>query len=141
MELGGELITIGSSSRLGELMGVPVRNALAGLTAEQFYIPGSLLRVRVDNTQPVAYGMGDHADVFYENSPVFQTEKGVARFEGREVLTSGWAWGQEHLEGGTAIVDAKVGEGRVVLLGPEVVFRGQPHGTFKFLFNALYSLR
>ena len=141
VELGGELITIGGSSRLGELMGVPVRNALAGLTAEQFYIPGSLLRVRVDNTQPVAYGMGDYADVFYENSPVFQTEKGVARFEGREVLTSGWAWGQEHLEGGTAIVDAKVGEGRVVLLGPEVVFRGQPHGTFKFLFNALYSLR
>jgi hypothetical protein len=31
-----------------------------------------------------------------------------------------------------------VGRGTLVLLGPEVTFRGQPHGTFKFLFNGIY---
>jgi hypothetical protein len=26
----------------------------------------------------------------------------------------------------------------IALNGPEIVFRSQPHGTFKFLFNAIY---
>jgi hypothetical protein len=25
------------------------------------------------------------------------------------------------------------------MFGPEIVFRGQPHGTFKFLFNGIYA--
>ena len=54
-------------------------------------------------------------------------------------LRSGWAWGQEHLDGGLAIVDAPVGKGRLALFGPQVLFRGQPHGTFKFLFNGIYA--
>ena len=86
--------------------------------------------------------MADHADIFFENGPVFKPANGavngIARFEGREVLQSGWAWGQQYLDGGTVIADAKIGEGKVVLFGAEVAFRGQPHGTFKLLFNALY---
>jgi hypothetical protein len=81
-------------------------------------------------------------DVFYDNSPAFKVGAGggstVARFGGKDVLDSGWAWGQQYLDGSTAIIDAPMGEGRVVLLGPEVAFRAQPHGTFKFLFNAIY---
>lgn len=142
VELGGEVVTIGVSSRLAESLGVAAGNQLAGLTAEKFYIPGSLLRVKVDNTNPVAFGMEDHADIFFENGPVFKPAdgavNGIARFEGREVLASGWAWGQQYLNGGTVIADAKVGEGRVVVFGAEVAFRGQPHGTFKLLFNSLY---
>jgi hypothetical protein len=52
--------------------------------------------------------------------------------------SSGWAWGQQYLDGGTTIAEASVGEGKVVLLGPEVNFRDQPHGTYKLLFNGLY---
>jgi hypothetical protein len=62
----------------------------------------------------------------------------VAWFSGPEVLDSGWAWGQQYLDGGTAVAEASVGEGRVMLLGPEVNFRDQPHGTYKLLFNGLY---
>jgi len=62
----------------------------------------------------------------------------IAWFPSKESLASGWAWGQEHLAGTIAAADASVGLGRVVLLGPEVTFRGQSHGTFKLLFNALY---
>jgi hypothetical protein len=145
VQAGGSLVTIGSSTGLAELLGVPVSNPLAGLSREQFYVPGSLMRATVDITNPLAFGMGPEAIVFFDNSPVFrpivngggEVQK-VAWFASRETLASGWAWGQEHLEGSAAAAEAKLGAGRVVLLGPEVAFRGQSHGTFKLLFNALY---
>ena len=43
-----------------------------------------------------------------------------------------------YLEGGVAAIDAPLGRGRVLLFGPEITFRAQSHGTFKFLFNAIY---
>jgi hypothetical protein len=52
-------------------------------------------------------------------------------------LRSGWAWGESYLNGTTAVVEATLGKGKLFLFGPEITFRGQPHGTFKFLFNAL----
>jgi hypothetical protein len=138
---GGSLVTIGSSTSLGELMGVPVTDPLAGLSREQFYVPGSLMRAVIDTTNPLAFGMDPEATVFFDSSPVFKLDgdvQKVAWFAERETLVSGWAWGQQHLEGSTAVAEAKVGAGKVVLLGPEVAFRGQSHGTFKLLFNALY---
>ena len=141
VQAGGSLVTIGSSTGLAELLGVPVSNPLAGLSREQFYVPGSLMHTTIDPTNPLAFGMGPEAIVFFDNSPVFKLDgdvQKVAWFASRETLASGWAWGQEHLEGSTAVAEAKVGAGRVVLLGPEVAFRGQSHGTFKLLFNALY---
>ena len=62
----------------------------------------------------------------------------MAWFSGTALLDSGWAWGQQYLDGGTAVAEASVGQGKVVLLGPEVAFRAQPHATFKLLFNSLY---
>jgi len=141
VEAGGSLVTIGSSTALAQSLGVPVSDPLAGLSREQFYVPGSLMRATVDNTNPLAFGMGPEAIVFFDNSPVFKPDgdvQKVAWFASGATLASGWAWGQEHLEGLTAVAEAKVGAGRVILLGPEVAFRGQSHGTFKLLFNALY---
>jgi Zinc carboxypeptidase len=144
VEAGGSLVTIGSSTGLAELLGVPVSNPLAGLSREQFYVPGSLLRATIDTTNPLAFGMGPEAIMFFDNSPVFKLDgnaqdvQKVAWFAERNTLASGWAWGQEYLEGSTAVAEAKLGAGKVILLGPEVAFRGQAHGTFKLLFNALY---
>ena len=155
VESGGSIVTIGSSTSIAEVFGLPVKNYLMekgpdgrdrALPGEKFYIPGSLLRTRIDNTNPLAYGMPDTVDVFYDNSPVFRLEPSAALqktdavgwFQGSEVLDSGWAWGQQYLDGGTAVAEASVGEGKVVLLGPEVNFRDQPHGTYKLLFNGLY---
>ena len=42
------------------------------------------------------------------------------------------------MQGGVAVVDASVGKGKVFLFGPEITFRAQPHGTFKFLFNSIF---
>jgi len=155
VETGGSIVTIGTSTGVFEQFGLPVKNYLTemgpdgkerALPREKFYIPGSLLRMNLDNTNPLAYGMGKTVDVFYENSPVFrlgptvelQHTSPVGWFSGTQVLDSGWAWGQQYLDGGTAVAEATIGEGKVVLLGPEVNFRDQPHGTYKLLFNGLY---
>jgi hypothetical protein len=155
VEAGGSVVTIGTSTSIAEVFGIPVKNYLTEmgpggverpLPRDKFYIPGSLLRTTVDNTHPLAYGMPAELDVFFDNSPVFRLgpaaalkhTSAVAWFSGTQVLSSGWAWGQQYLDGGTAVAEAAVGEGRVVLLGPEVAFRAQPHATFKLLFNGLY---
>jgi len=156
VEMGGTLVTIGSSTN-GAMtdFDLPVKSYLTemgpdgherNLPADKFYIPGSLLKMNVDNTNPVAYGMPKQVDVFFDNSPVFKLEPTVeiqktapvGWFSGKQVLDSGWAWGQQYLDGGTAVAESTVGEGKVVLLGPEVNFRDQPHGTYKLLFNSLY---
>ncbi len=156
VESGGSIVTIGSSTSIAEVFGIPVKNHLVekgadgkdrALPGEKFYIPGSLLKAHLDNTNPLAYGMPDQVDVFYDNSPVFRMEptaamkktNAVGWFSGAEPLQSGWAWGQQYLDGGTVFAEATVGEGKVFLLGPEVNFRDQPHGTFKLLFNGLYA--
>jgi Zinc carboxypeptidase len=154
VEAGGSVLAIGSSTSMGQLLGVPVHDHLVEVAAdgterplpgEKFYIPGSLLRVQVNDADPLAYGMPGSVDVVYDNSPVYDllpdaSLKGttpVAWFNGPRVLESGWAWGQEYLEGSTAVLEATVGKGKVALLGPEVAFRGQPAGTFKLLFNGV----
>jgi len=140
VESGGSIVTVGSSTTMAELLGVPVSNHLADLPRDKFYIPGSLMRTTIDNTNPLAYGMPKTVEVFFDNSPVFNVGAGVksvASFAGKDTLDSGWAWGQEYLDGGTAVAEAKVGEGKVMMMGPEVTFRGEPHATFKLLFNGI----
>jgi hypothetical protein len=150
---GGTLLTIGSSSRIYGAMKLPVKDALTEVVkgkeqpvpSERFYIPGSLLRAQVDNTQPVAYGMPSSVDVFYDNSPAFRADpdagnhglKTIAWYGDGTLLDSGWAWGQTYLNDSIAVAQANVGKGKVLLFGPEIAFRGQPHATFKFLFNGL----
>jgi hypothetical protein len=117
--------------------------ALKPLDAKSFFIPGSLLRAKVDNRQPLAYGLRDQVDVFFNRSQTFLPARDgasvgrVAWFEGRDLLRSGWAVGQERLAGTIAVADVDVGKGKLFLMGPEVVQRAQSYGTFKFLFNAL----
>jgi len=154
LEEGGDIVTIGSSTQLAYLLDLPVSNALVErtstggervLSAEKFYVPGSILRVAVDSTAAVASGAQGHVDVFFDNSPVFRlspdaTMRGVraiAWFDSETPLRSGWAWGQNYLDGGVAIAEARVGRGKLYLFGPEILFRAQPHATFKFFFNSL----
>src|SRR6185295_8314395 len=155
LEAGGTMLTVGSSTSFAYNAGLPIANALMekqadgserALPREKFYVPGSVLRVRVDNTNPLAYGVSEKLDVFFDNSPVFRLKpeasirdvKPVAWFDSDKPLRSGWAWGQKYLQDGVAVAEARVGKGKLFLFGPEITFRGQPHGTFKFLFNGIY---
>lgn len=155
VEQGGTIITIGTSTNLAYHLGVPVRNALVErerdakerrLPREKFYVPGSILAASVDPTAPLAWGMNETTDVYFDTSPVFKLQpeavaKGVrpvAWFPNDHPLRSGWAWGQQYLADSVAALEAPVGAGKLYLLGPEVAFRGGAHGTFKLLFNGLY---
>ena len=155
IEGGGNIVTIGSSTNLAFHLGVPVRDALVELTngkekklpGEKFYIPGSVLRVRVDSTNQAAWGMASEADVYFDQSPVFNIRpdayatgkvKPLAWFATDKPLRSGWAWGQAYLQDGVAAFVANVGSGKLYAFGPEITFRAQTHGTFKFLFNQMY---
>ena len=151
LQAGGTVLTIGSSTILAKHLGLPVTDALVKegsdkpLPPEQFFIPGSVLEASVDNGDPLAYGIPDSVAVLFDESPVFRLGAGsdsvvkkVAWYASTRPLRSGWAWGQEHLDQGVAVAEAKVGKGRLFLFGPEITFRGQPHGTFPFLFNGIY---
>ena len=157
MQSGGSIVTIGSSTNLAYHVGLPVRNALVEmnngqertLPGEKFYIPGSILRVSVDTTRPAAWGMAAKPDVYFDASPVFKIApaaivrgevKPIAWFDTDKPLRSGWAWGQAYLQDGVAAFEAPVGSGKLFAFGPEITFRAQTHGTFKLLFNQLYSL-
>src|SRR5262249_20906415 len=80
LEAGRTILTIGGSARLDYTTGLPIASALMEkqdgserpLPREKFYVPGSILQVRVDNTNPLAYGMSEEVDVFFDNSPVFR---------------------------------------------------------------------
>jgi len=154
-EEGGTLIAIGTSTSLAYYLNLPIADALVehkpdgteqAIGREKLYVPGSLLRAQTDIASPLASGMGESVDVYFDNSPVFRllpeaalrSIRPVAWFSGKRVLRSGWAVGQDYLNEGVVAVDAPFGKGNVYLFGPEIIFRGQAHGTFKFLFNAIF---
>jgi hypothetical protein len=153
LEEGGTIITVGTSTNLAKHLDLPITSALVEqrdgreqpLPREKYYVPGSVLEVRVDSTVPVAHGMPSRVDVFFDDSPAFRlgsnaAARGVQRiawFDTETPLRSGWAWGQQYLKDATAMAQAQVGRGTLYLFGPEITFRAQPHGTFKLLFNGI----
>jgi hypothetical protein len=151
IEKGGTVIAIGTSApNLASFLKLPVENQLVEggtpLPRTKYYVPGSVLTARVDNSLPLGRGMAEHTDVFFEDSPVFRLSpdagasgvRRVAWFDTKTPLHSGWAWGQSYLENGVIALEARVGKGKALLFGPEILMRGQPHGTFKLLFNGIY---
>ena len=42
------------------------------LGRDKFYVPGSVLRARLDTSHPLAWGMDDEIDVMFSSSPVFK---------------------------------------------------------------------
>jgi hypothetical protein len=152
VDRGGTVIAIGDSAmNLASYLELPVRDHLTEngvpLPRSKYFVPGSILSARVDTRSPLAAGMPARADFFFDNSPVFALRPGaseagvrpIAMFDSPTPLRSGWAWGQTYLNGGVIALEAAVGKGRVVLFGPEILQRAQPHGTFKLLFNGIFA--
>lgn len=138
---GGTLVLMDSASELAQRMGLPIQNALSGLRADTFFCPGSILRIRVDPTHPVGYGMPVESVAYFADSRAFDLGEGldaqvVARYGEGNPLLSGFLLGEEHLSGKPAIVDVRLGEGHIVLFGFRVQYRGQSLDTFPLLFNS-----
>jgi hypothetical protein len=145
---GGTVITIGrSASLLMDEFAVPFRDGLQGVSREEFLCPGSIIRVLVDNTHPIAYGMPNQANAAFSNSlvlepvPSFSTMESsiVVRYPTENILQSGWLHGESYLHNKVGLAEVSLGKGRMVLIPIKVQHRAQPYGTFKLLFNAILT--
>jgi len=145
---GGTLIFFDEASNFAiEKMDLPVMNVTEGLSSSDFYCPGSTLHITLDKSNPITYGMPENALALFWNSPVFYVRsasqynkdyKVVASYPDENLLKSGWLIGEDYLARKAAIIDAKYGNGKIILFGFRVQHRAQTHGTFKLLFNSLY---
>jgi hypothetical protein len=147
VEKGGTLVTLGAASGFAiDKLALSVRNVAANRSSKEFWCPGSTLRVKFDNSNPLAYGMPSEGLALYmsgnpafEITPTDHNERYeiVVRYADRDLLESGWLIGEETLAKKAAMVAAQQGNGRVVLIGFRAQHRAQTYGTFKLLFNAL----
>jgi hypothetical protein len=152
---GGTLITLNASAELALThFKVPLTNVVNTFSPMEFYCPNTLLKIDIDNTHPIAYGMEDTAAVVFNRSPVFtmnsdQEEskakepsslnlKVVARFPGSNPFMSGFLNGEKLLYNKPALVDVSYGKGKIIIFGFRPQNRAQTQGTFKLLFNSLY---
>jgi hypothetical protein len=147
VQQGGTLVTLGSAAELAiHDLNLPVKNVTEGMAKRDVSTPGAILRVDVDTRHPLGYGMPERALIYHTTDPVLGTQvpgpeserRVVARFIGGDgVLASGWAAGTKVLERKAALVEAAAGKGAVVLFAFRPQHRGQTHGTYRMLFNAL----
>ena len=149
VEAGGTLVALSAACEyVLEEFNVPVRNALARLRPEEFGAPGALLRVDLDPSSPLTYGLPSSTAVFQDKAIAFDTALPGAEMERwvlatypaaqRDILLSGWVNGIDRLEKRAAAVATTLGKGRLVLLGFRPQHRAQTPATFPFVFNALY---
>ena len=150
---GGTLICMGNSTTFAldrlDLTVDEVETTFARLNLsdtidedyEPFYAPGSILQVDLDPSHPIGFGRPTPLPIYFAQNPVFDVSGSaipVATYPDFNPLMSGWIHGDELIRRKTALVDAQVGEGRVILFGFRPQHRAQPHATFKLLFNAIY---
>ena len=139
---GGTLVTIDKATEFAaKQFALPVKNALEGVRPQDYYVPGSLLKVVLDTDNPIAYGMPRETAAFVEQNAAFDVSgnaKAVGNYPLTNPLMSGWILGEQKIFGKTAVADVPVGRGRIILLSIRPQFRAQVRGTYKLLFNSLY---
>jgi hypothetical protein len=145
---GGTLVALSSATEYAlEELRLPVRNVLSRAKREEFLSPGTLVRIDVDASHPVTFGLPASTPAFLNGPMAFQTTVPGAEMtrtilasypvEARDILVSGWIRGEEKLARNAAAVALTYGKGKVVLLGFRAQHRAQTNATFPFLFNAL----
>ncbi|MEQ1858093.1 MAG: peptidase M14, partial [Longimicrobiales bacterium] len=140
---GGRVVAVEAATEyVSELFGLGVRDATARLSPNEFYIPGSLLRLELGRDVDLTQGMRPEvAAWFWESSRAFQVTdprvRVVATYGTGDPLLSGWAIGGSHVAGQPAILEADLGPGSVVLFGFQPNYRAQSMATWPLLFNAL----
>jgi Zinc carboxypeptidase len=144
---GGTLVAFNqTAASLIPLFSLPVRNELDHMPHDKFYCSGALLRIQMDHPDlPINFGVPADPVVMFESSPAFEILPGfkgavLARYaKDGDVLESGMIIHQEVLHGKIAALEVSYGEGRIFLYGFKPQQRGQAHGTYRYMFNALYQ--
>jgi hypothetical protein len=142
---GGLLIAFNRASLLPiEEFGLPVEDVLGELDRDQFYVPGSILRLELETEHWLAAGMPARSIAWFEEGLAFEpdaAEAGTVEIVGRygedETLLSGWITGADYIAGHGAIAVVQHGRGEIVLFGFRPQYRGQTIATYPLLFNAL----
>jgi len=148
-EEGGHLLVIGDACEFAiDELGLRVTNTLQNVKRDDFFCPGSLVKLNVNNSIPIGYGMNENAMGYLTKGIAFQTSipfgrydrSIVARFPTKDLLESGYLLGEDYLFKKGAVVDVKHKNGHVVLYGIKVQNRHWTYGTFKLLFNAIHRV-
>lgn len=145
VEAGGTLVFLNRASDFAiEQFNLPVRDVTKNLPRKDFYIPGSILRTELDTTNPIVKGMSKDSIAWFENSPAFEITdatnvKIIAKYptDAKSILLSGYILGAEKIAGKAALVEIKMGKGKIILFGFRPQYRGQSLATFPLLFNAI----
>lgn len=143
VENGGKLICFDDSCEMViKRFSLPLRNVLAGVRRNEFYNPGSVVKLDVDTKDPLAKGLRPETAAYFSSSSAFDIAadarvKIVAKYAAKDALLSGWMLGEKLLNGKTALAEVTVGKGKIVLFAFRPQHRGQSWGTFPFIFNAL----
>jgi len=147
VEAGGTIIAIGEATELAiDELKLPIRNVLKELKPKEYFCPGSTLKVSIDMTHPLTYGVAEDCLVLQiRSSPAFEignTAKNedyrvIVSFPEERMMESGWLIGEKNLSNKASLIEAKAGKGRAILFGFSPEARAITEGTFKFLFNAL----
>jgi hypothetical protein len=153
VEQGGTIVFLNRASNFAiEQFKLPLRNVVAALPRTEFYVPGSILRIELDTTHPVASGMPKDTIAWAEDSPVFEVTNDpnasvpasnvhvIASYPvDKDPLLSGWLLGGDLIKGKAALVEVTMGKGRVILFGFRPQYRAQSLATYPLFFNALTS--
>jgi hypothetical protein len=136
---GGTLIFLNRASDYATLhLGVAARNVVQSASNSEYYSPGSLLNAHLDLHHPLAAGLTEDLPIWSEQSPAWDTQESApVRYPADNLLASGWLLGGKYLAGKAALVDARLGDGHVILFGMRPQYRAQSYLTFKLFFNAL----
>ncbi|MCU1267315.1 MAG: peptidase carboxypeptidase [Acidobacteria bacterium] len=73
VEQGGTVVCLNRASDFAiDQFKLPLRDVVAGLPHTEFYVPGSILRLALDTSNPIAAGMSKESVAWAEDSPVFE---------------------------------------------------------------------
>src|SRR3989442_8474567 len=153
VEHGGTLVCLNRASTFAiEQFKLPLRDVVANVPEKEFFVPGSILRIKLDTSNPIAEGMPKETIAWVEDSPVFEIVNTgsssdrvdasnvhvVARYpSNKNPLLSGWLLGGNRIKGKAALVEVTMGKGRIILFGFRPQYRGQSLATYPLFFNAI----
>lgn len=149
VEKGGSVVLFDAAAEIGmKDFALPFSNIMKGVNRNDFYCPGSLLKLNVNPEDPIGWGMEANNFIFFRNSQAFRTRTPIVKSIDRKVvagfnetgnhLLSGYLKGGKRLDRAVMVIRFNYHKGSVIVLGGRIQNRAQTYGTFKFLFNSLY---
>jgi hypothetical protein len=143
--LGNQSIVTDEKKEEKEEFTLPVTDISDDLGKKGLSCPGTLLKVKMNTSSKISYGLPSTINVFSRANPVFRTSvpvfdmdrRVIGTYPEKEIVVSGYADKIELVAEKPAIVWVKKGKGEMVFMAFCPQFRGSTDGTFKLLFNSL----